>query len=281
MNIDFSIEEAVAKRYSVRNYSDREIEGEKIKAIEVFIASLDNPFGKKVNFHFFNRDDSSEKERIGTYGVIKGAKNYIGTTIDLETKSVEALGYEFEAVVLYLAHLGLGTCWLGGTFDRKGFANAMKLNGGELLPIITPYGYAADKKHIKEIAMRKMIRADQRKNWSELFFKNDFNSPLTKEEAGEFAFPLEMVRLGPSASNKQPWRIIVEDGTCHFYENKEPGYSSVFPYDIQRVDMGIASAHFDFAAKEKGINGYFEVDLAPGIIPPKNVEYAFSWITGK
>lgn len=278
MNICFSIEEAVTKRYSVRNYLDKEIEEEKIKAIEAFIASLDNPFGKKVNFHFLFRNDMNEEQRLGTYGVIKGAKNFIGTTIKLEPRTLEALGYEFETLVLYLAHLGLGTCWLGGTFDRKGFANAMNVNEGELLPIITPYGYAAEKKHIKEIAMRKMIKADKRKDWKELFYKKDFSSPLTKDEAGELAFPLEMLRLGPSASNKQPWRIIVDGRTLHFYEHREPGYSKAFPYDIQRVDMGIAAAHFDYSVKEKGIKGYFELDSVPQIIPPKNVEYAFSWI---
>ncbi len=278
MNICFSIEEAVTKRYSVRNYLDKEIEEEKIKAIEAFIASLDNPFGKKVNFHFLFRNDMNEEQRLGTYGVIKGAKNFIGTTIKLEPRTLEALGYEFETLVLYLAHLGLGTCWLGGTFDRKGFANAMNVNEGELLPIITPYGYAAEKKHIKEIAMRKMIKADKRKDWKELFYKKDFSSPLTKDGAGELAFPLEMLRLGPSASNKQPWRIIVDGRTLHFYEHREPGYSKAFPYDIQRVDMGIAAAHFDYSVKEKGIKGYFELDSVPQIIPPKNVEYAFSWI---
>jgi hypothetical protein len=52
MNINFSIEEAVTKRYSVRNYKDQEVEPEKRKEIESFVAGLDNPFGKQVDFHF-------------------------------------------------------------------------------------------------------------------------------------------------------------------------------------------------------------------------------------
>jgi len=35
--------------------------------------------------------------------------------------ALEAFGYELEAVILFLAHLDLRTCWLGGTFDREGF----------------------------------------------------------------------------------------------------------------------------------------------------------------
>jgi len=61
------------------------------------------------------------------------------------------------AWLLYLAHLDFGTCWLGGTFNRNGFAKAMNIEEGEIFPIITPYGYAATKKHMKEIVMRKLI----------------------------------------------------------------------------------------------------------------------------
>lgn len=278
MNINFPIEESVKKRYSVRNYKEQEVELDKRKAIESFVNSLDNPFGKKVNFHYLDNMKMKNEEKLGTYGVIKGSMQYIGTTIKLEPMALEALGYELEAVILYLAHLGLGTCWLGGTFNRKGFAKAMNIEEDEIFPIITPYGYAATKKHMKEIVMRKMIKADQRKEWNHLFYINDFQSPLTKEKAGELEVPLEMVRLGPSASNKQPWRILIKDNACHFYEYKQPGYSASFPYDIQRVDMGIAAAHFDFSVKEKGLKGYFDTECEPELELPDHMEYVFSWI---
>lgn len=278
MNINFSIEELVKKRYSVRNYKEQEVELDKRKAIESFVNSLDNPFGKKVNFHYLDNREMMNEEKLGTYGVIKGAMQYIGTTIKLEPMALEALGYELEAVILYLAHLELGTCWLGGTFNRKGFAKAMNIKEDEIFPIITPYGYAATKKHMKEIVMRKMIKADRRKEWNQLFYINDFQTPLTKEKAGDLEVPLEMVRLGPSASNKQPWRILIKDNACHFYEYKQPGYSDSFPYDIQRVDMGIAAAHFDFSVKEKGLKGYFDTECEPELELPDHMEYVFSWI---
>ena len=278
MNINFSIEEAVKKRVSVRNYTEEVVEPDTKEAIESFINGLDNPFGMKVNFHFLDSKELENQQKLGTYGVIKGAKQYIGTTIKDETKALEALGYEMEVLMLYLAHKGLGTCWLGGTFNRKGFAGAMNIGEDQLFPIITPYGYAAEKRHMKEIGMRKLIKADHRKEWSEVFFHNDFQTPLTEENAGELAFPLEMVRLGPSASNKQPWRILRKDNAWHFYEYKEPGYSKHFPYDIQRVDMGIAAAHFDFAVKEKGIQGDFDITAEPKVELPEHMEYIFSWI---
>lgn len=278
MNINFSIEEAVTKRYSVRNYKGQGVEPDKQQEIESFAAKLDNPFGKKVDFHFLDSREGKNEEKLGTYGVIKGAKQYIGTTIEADPMALVALGYEMEALMLYLVHQGIGTCWLGGTFDRNEFAKAMEIDDSKLFPIITPYGYPAAKMHLQEIAMRKMVQADQRKKWNQLFYINDFKTPIKKEEAGELAFPLEMVRLGPSASNKQPWRILLKDNSCHFYEDKEPGYSDRFPYDIQRVDMGIAAAHFDFAAKEKNLKGHFEIIRQTEVKVPDHTEYVFSWI---
>ncbi len=276
MKINFNIAEAVRKRYSVRNYSDIEISEETMESIREFISNLSNPFGPKVTFHYMDINCNQESQKLGTYGVIKGAKKYIGTTIKDEPFALEALGYEMEVLMLYLASKGLGTCWLGGTFDRESFATAMKVDKGELFPAITPYGYPADKKHMKEMAMRTLIKADQRVAWDKIFFEDSFNSPLTERNAGDYFFPLEMLRLGPSASNKQPWRILLREGVFHFYEAKEPGYSDRFTYDIQKIDIGIAAAHFDLAAKEKGIKGEFAVE-DPKVELPRNVLYSFSW----
>lgn len=277
MKLNFPIEKVIRDRYSVRNYDNKEIGLDTVNEIKSFIESLENPFGKKVNFHFLNNEQMKDQEKLGTYGVIKGARQYIGSTIKLEEMALEALGYEFEALILYLYNLDIGTCWLGGTFNRSAFSKAMNLDQDAIFPIMTPYGYIADKKHIKEIAMRKLVKADHRKEWRELFFKDDFRSVLSEEEALDFRFPLEMIRLGPSASNKQPWRVVVSDNSCHFYEYKEPKYSDRFPYDIQRIDMGIAAAHFDFAVKEKGLKGRFNTSCKHSIEVPKNIEYVFSW----
>ena len=278
MNIQFPVQESVNARYSVRNYSDRPIDAETRQAIEDFINDLDNPFASQVNFHYLDQNAMQVQEKLGTYGVIKGARQYIGTTIKSEPEALEAVGYELEAVMLYLANQGIGTCWLGGTFDRAGFASAMNVGEDEIFPIITPYGYPAVKKHVKEVMMRKLIKADQRKVWQEIFFHNDFNTALTQAQAADLEFALEMVRLAPSASNKQPWRVVLTDTGCHFYEYKEPGYSDRFPYDIQRIDMGIAACHFDLAVTEKNITGHFETNIAPEMECPKNIEYVFSWV---
>ncbi len=39
--------------------------------------------------------------------------------------------------------------------------------------------------------------------------------PLSREEAREYAEVLEMVRIGPSASKKQPWRNVTDGADLH------------------------------------------------------------------
>jgi hypothetical protein len=60
--------------------------------------------------------------------------------------------------------------------------------------------------------------------------------------------------------------------------SKQPGYSDLFPYDIQRIDMDIAAAHFDHSAKEKGIKGRFDPASELLLDFPDHFEYAYSWL---
>ena len=60
---------------------------------------------------------------------------------------------------------------------------------------------------------------------------------------------LEMVRFAPSASNKQPWRIVIgANGDAHFFIRRTPNYSGgKLGYDIQWLDIGISIAHYEIA----------------------------------
>ena len=274
----FDITKAVNARYSVRNYMKQDLDEVILSEIKDYIEALTSPFGSEVHFHFLDQSMVVDGERIGTYGVIKGASQYIGATIKEEPLALESLGYVFETLVLYLASIGIGTCWLGGTFNRQGFRNVLGLDAQTLFPIVTPIGYPADKKHVVEVMMRRLIKANQRKPWETLFFQNTFDTPLKKTGDVHFEHALEMVRLAPSASNKQPWRVVKENDRWHFYEQITPGYSDAFKYDIQRIDLGIAAAHFDLSLKQAGIKGTFNVLSKPDITTPNNTTYLFSWM---
>ena len=102
--IDFSLEEAVKARSSVRNYADREIKPDKMEKIRRFVEALDNPFHQEVSFHWLMPESLPAGQKLGTYGVIKGAKRFIGASVRPGRLALEALGYVMETLTAYLTY---------------------------------------------------------------------------------------------------------------------------------------------------------------------------------
>ena len=270
----FSVEDAVKTRYSVRTYDNNSLDASAKEKLIAYAEGLTNPLGPGIKIQFIEKELSSNGEKLGTYGVIKGAKSYIAVIMQKKEYAEEALGYEFEELVLYAAHLGLGTCWLGGTFNRSAFSENVALGENEVFAFLSPVGRKSHKNRMGEQLFRRTLKADDRKPWQELFFKGDLNIPLAKEDAGEYCFPLEMLRRAPSAVNKQPWLVVMTDKGFHFYEKKTYAGEGI---DMQRVDVGICVCHFHLAAMEKGLAGHFE-KCCPDIAVPDDTVYITSWI---
>ncbi len=276
--MNFSAEKTIRNRISVRTYDKKVIDEDTRNKIMEFADSLKNPLGPEVKFRLLDKNTSAKGEKLGTYGVIKGAKLYIGVTVPEHENALEALGYDFEKAVLYMESLGLGTCWLGGTFNRGAFAEAMQVEEGHIFPIVSPVGYPAAKMSLTEKIMRKGAKADQRLPWSELFYKDKFGIPISEEEAGIYAKALEMVRLAPSAVNRQPWRVVMKDGAFHFYQVNVKPDGEKEAIDMHRIDVGIAVCHFHLAVQEDGIEGDFIRKEPADVYAPENADYIVSWM---
>ena len=281
MKMDFPVEQTIKQRYSVRTYQERPISEEDKEKLMAYANSLSNPFETHVSFHLLETKNTQNSQKLGTYGVIKGTKVFIGVTVPAGELALEAVGYDFEKLVLHATHLGIGTCWLAATFNRSAFTTAIGVKESELFPAISPIGYPAEKKSLTESLFRMTLKSNQRKPWNTLFFKNDFKTPLTEMDAKAYAFPLEMLRLAPSATNKQPWRVVQSNGAYHFYAEIDPGNSDENLVIIQRVDVGIGASHFHLAALEKDLSGKFEKLVNLDIAAPKDLRYLFSWVPEK
>ncbi|MDF2545950.1 MAG: nitroreductase [Anaerosolibacter sp.] len=274
------IMEVVRNRYSVRTYKAEKLSDKMKSQLDQYAADIKGPFGPKVRLELISSTDILEKAdgKIGTYGVIKGAQDYIAAIVENGEKDLEQLGYVLENLILYAASIGLGTCWLGGTFKKSEFVRLVSLKDNEIMPIVTPIGYPGDKKSVVESFMRFAAGSNQRKPWKELFFNERFSVPLEEKNLQDYASALEAVRLAPSASNKQPWRILKKGRTYHFYLKTNKGYGEKLGYNIQRIDMGIAMCHFQMVLQESGIKGSWrvenpQVDTA-GL---ENLAYTVSW----
>ena len=273
--LPFNLIDAVNNRYSMRTFKTTVVDAKtRIKILD-YAKSISNPFGPSIRLKFIEKRTSANGEKLGTYGIIKNANLFLGVAVKNVKGAQEALGYEFEQLVLYMTSLGLGTCWIGGTFDKGAFAEAMQPEADEIFTIICPVGYGTGRKRFFEKVMRANMKADSRLSWDKLFFKNNFTTPLQASDCPDYEEALELVRQAPSAVNKQPWRVVFDGKAFHFFENHSMAAAENF--DIQRVDMGIAFNHFELAVQEKNLAGRF-VKLAPEIKVPENTEYITSWV---
>jgi nitroreductase len=264
------LQEEIINRRSTRTYSGEPLKNGHIAEIQDFISTIKAPFGINAHVQLIHVRSGEKPLKLGTYGWISNAPAFLALVYEASTFDQEAAAYMFEQVILYCTGLELGTCWLGGAFSRNDFEKQLQLAENEHLIAVSPVGYAADKQRwfLEKVLFNANKLHVTRKPFSENFFDENFETSLTEEKAGIFAKPLEMLRLSPSANNKQEWRIVKTGNSVHFYRR-----------DIRfsRLEIGIALCHFGETCKELNISGYFEFLENY----PKNdkLKYVISWIS--
>jgi nitroreductase len=307
--------ELIRERFSSRTYLPTPIGSPVLRPLtDALSASSAGPFGSRTRFVLIvaSEHEPDLLKGLGTYGFIKGATGFIAGAVQRGPKDMEDYGYLLEQIVLSATDLGLGTCWLGGTFTKSGFADRLALATIETMPAIVAVG------HVDETATKEQIHRrplSQRLPAGQLFFESSFETPISGSGPGDgsrddgatgghdgggardapdaagsgassvvMSKLLEAVRWAPSASNKQPWRIVRDGGDWHFYLQRTKGYgkgSLLFAAlrlaDLQRVDMGIAMCHFELAARELGLGGRWVLDEPQIRLPGPAIEYTATW----
>ncbi len=290
MEFNKSAIDLMKTRKSIRSYkSDKPGPEDQKKIINHINKDHKTIFNSKLRFEFIHVSglDSGDLKNPGTYGIINGAKYFIAGIIDENRKRQYSLidfGYVFEKIILFITDLGLGTCWLGGTFNKKGFSKRITLKENEIIPGVSPVGIKSEKRHFKGSFVRALAGSSNRKAWDKLFFSGSFLNPLEESDCGPYRETLEMVRIAPSASNLQPWRIIKErdKNVFHFFIYRSKFYQRSLLYsNLKYVDIGITLCHFELAAAELNLKGKWGVQ--DGIREnkdyniPSNVDYVISW----
>lgn len=286
-HFDRPISEVIRSRFSCRTYLAVPLDESKQEQIQLFIdAQPAGPFGSRPRFMLAaaSEQDNAALRGLGTYGFIRGARAFVIGAAKPEGKWLEDFGYQMETIILYLTSLGLGTCWLGGSFTRSSFSNRISLKDDEHIPAVTATGEFADPAKARRGLIRNFAQGERRLPWDKLFFDRDFDGTLSPADASADQLALEMVRLAPSASNKQPWRIVKDGDTFHFYLQRTPGYRESMLkkvlgiFDLQRVDMGIALCHFALTEAELGQKGEWREESLPIKTSDPLREYTASWV---
>ena len=267
--MSFSYKELIKQRKSVRTFDGTGLKEEHLAGLEKHAAEIICPFDANITFRFLDANINNLSSPV-----IVGADMYLAAKVERNGQYELAYGYCFEEACLYAESMGIGTVMLAASLSRQTFEKAMDVKENEVMPVASPIGYPAVKRSIRESLMRKGLKADERIAFESLYFDESFDRGLTRKQAGDFAEPLEMMRLAPSAGNKQPWMAVVCSRELHFYENRTMKVSPLG--DIQKVDIGIGLAHFDLTRKENGLSGRFTFK-DPGLKTPENVQYVVSF----
>jgi len=286
-----SITETIARRFSCRTYSGEPIpEDARTELAEAAAAMRTGPFGSRLRFMLVaaTPEDGAALKRLGTYGTIRGATGFILGAAEPGAESVGAMyledfGHAMERLILHATALDLGTCWLGGFFTRGTFARRIEASRAERIPSVAAVGRIRDQHSAREGIMRRSVGGGRRKSWEVFFHDGGFGAALTAKAAGEYSIPLEMARQAPSASNRQPVRIVRSGASWHFYIRRSPGYLPKFAQsltgieDLQRVDCGISMCHFELSARELGLPGRWVVSRPAIPVPDGLTEYSATW----
>lgn len=284
------VSQLIRERFSCRAYLQRSIEDATLSRLREFTGALrTGPFGNCARICLVAGDaaDGQSLKDLGTYGMIKDAQGFIVGAVGPGARNLEDFGYLMEQAVLAATDLGLGTCWLGGSFKKSAFGKKITATAEERVPAVVSLGYSADPERTGGWVGRKVGRW-QRRPPEQMFFLETFDRALHPDHLAGVLWPaLEAVRWGPSASNKQPWRVVKKDAGWHFYLQRTKGYGRdsflgklLGTADLQRLDMGIAMCHFELSARDLGLTGRWEL-AEPDIQKPDDLtEYTATWRSG-
>lgn len=259
---------AMENRVSTRTFDGKPLSEEEQAALEKLLQDVER--AEKPDFLLPVRLTlhTGPGAKMGTFGLIASAAGFLVPAVRNAPFAMESVGYSLERAILGAASLGIGSCWIGGVFSRAKANEAARAGKDEMVPVIAALGHPASQRSLADRIVTGAAQSRVRKPISEIFFSvaaQPHDGIDTSEEAVsaiQLSTPwdaiLELVRIAPSASNKQPWRIVQDSETPQFFFFMEENYrynNSLGDVHLQNIDMGIAMCHFDAAAEAYGLAG--------------------------
>lgn len=218
-----SMNEIILHRKSQRSFTEEELKEELIQKIQDEIIEVNAESALEIEFV---EDGSRAFSHFGkSYGLFKNVRSLLllkGNPGQAHFR--EKIGYYGEKLLLFAESLGLGTCWVGGTFDRESFSYPEE----EHVQAVILLGYAAESGWKGRIL--HSLLPSKKKPW-EARIEGDAPYPKWVRQG------MEAAALAPSALNKQKPVFHYHSGILTAtVENRD---------EMDMVDLGIAKCHFD------------------------------------
>lgn len=208
---------AIQHRVSTRSYADRAVDLALLEQLLTFARDADHLTAVAPRLALINGVDRVRDVltfMIGSYGLVYNAPHLLVGVLPGESEKGRIdLGYVLEQVVLEATRLGLGTCWITGSYSPKQAGDAVKLERGEVAAAVCALGYPTEREfgRLHTRVIRQLAGGHNRKPLTEIVFSERWGKPWSAQDSDpRLVATLEHARLAPSASNRQPWRFVVD-----------------------------------------------------------------------
>lgn len=260
--------EAIFRRVSTRSFDGAALGPDDARMLREMLdrtmGSIEPPFRNAVRLALAagNGNGDGKPEGMGTMGLISGASAYLAAAAARAPGALEDIGYLMEDAVLEATRLGYDSCWIGGVFSRDKAARAAEAGRGDLVPCVVAIGKAGSKRSAADILVTGAARSRSRKPLESIVYR------IPEGNLGEpWTTVARAVQAAPSASNKQPWRLVRAGtpGVWVVFLDEDRLYNSALgTVRLQNIDIGIAMRHFSAAAGELGLPGAWKPVAVPG-----------------
>ena len=231
--------EAIDARFSCRAFVDEPLGEATLGKLQACVDELRKESG--LRFVLVGPSNGGGRLKLSGRMFTGAVSTYLALIGPDNNETRERFGYYGEKFVLYATTLGLGTCWVAGTFDRASVA--VPLGEGEVIHDVIPVGHMPAKQPFAQRTIRAGLRRRDKK--PEVLYQG----PTALAEAPSWVQAgIQSVIKGPSAVNQQPV-VFVQD---------ERGLRATLPNikrDVAYTDLGIAKLHFELGAADKGMVG--------------------------
>ncbi len=240
---------AIEMRRSRRAYQSRPL-SEDIKSV---IKEMIEAVNESADLDFIFVDDATPAFRI-----FAGKFSMIVICGPDTQKAREDSGFYGESIMLQCVYHGLGTCWVGGTYNENKVYEMLDLPKDKRIYCVMTVGYP--KEHFNTVE-KTMYKATHKKNksYQDMFEFCDDKLP----EA--YAYGMKLVELAPSAVNRRPVKFRYENGIFSAYVEE--------PYSDRSIDFGIAKLHFLLGCRAKGMNGTWTYENVFEPIEPQRIKF--------
>jgi len=231
--------EAIDARISCRAYKDEPLSEDTIGKLRAFVDDLVEESG--LRFVLVSPAEGGATLKLGGRMFTGDVSTYLALIGPDDDATRERFGYFGEEFVLYATSLGLGTCWVAGTFDRASVV--VPLADGEVIHDVIPIGNVPAKQPFAQRTIRAGLRRRNKKP------EALYQGPTSLADAPAWVRAgIQCVIKGPSAVNQQPV-VFVQD---------EQGLRATLPNvkrEVAYTDLGIAKLHFELGAASEGMHG--------------------------